>query len=186
MFDFEARDSQGKTAALRRLTDLVAVGAEKQKQVIQQALKRTIVDKLVDPENMVLVSHADHIRMRYGDAEKTVAITDHALGQLCGVTHVPKTYVNKLLSECVGMPQDVRLELLTHIFNRHFYRGIYLDKKGQKTKFLHRLMDNRLYGFLSRNYNRKLGTAAMMRPFLEQCAIHLAHPVEAESHALKN
>lgn len=190
MFDFEARDSKGKQAAVRRLSSIISIGAEAQQAVIQKVLKRSIVDRLVDPQSAEVTSQSGRLYMRY---EKTftndhVFISDNALGQMCKVTGIPKTYVNKLMAsepECVGMDESTRYDLITHLFTTHFHEGQYLDRRKQRAKFLHRLMDGHLYGFLSRNFNRKLGTKDMLRPFLERCTHHGAKPSEAHIDAVK-
>jgi hypothetical protein len=58
------------------------------------------------------------------------------------------------------MSSELRQHLVCYLFNNHFHYGLFRDKKGNPTKFLHRIMQGELWGFLSRTYNRKLGTAA--------------------------
>lgn len=186
MTDLEARDSQGKANALRTLGKTISVGEERQRTVIQHALKRVIVDKLAAPTQIHMNVDNDKLMLLYDNSpSEPVVISNHALNQICGVTGIPKAYVNKLLTECVGMPLIFRMSLLQHIFNTHFHVGAYVDRKGKPAKFLHRLMNGELFGFLSRSYNRKLGTVAMMKPFLERCAAHGAKPTEALHGHLK-
>jgi hypothetical protein len=183
--NLEARDSNGKQIAVDSLSKILSIGVEQQNAVIQRVLNTTIVDKLVDPRAVTMEEHdGGHLCFRY-DADKTAIISDHALGQMCSVARIPKTYVNLLTSECVGMSEELRKHLICYLFNNHFHYGLFVDKKGNRAKFLHRLVDDELCGFQSRNYNRKLGTKAMLRPFLEECAVHQAKPAEAYSNRLR-
>lgn len=189
MNDLEARDSQGKAKALSILTNTIAIGEARQSSIIQSALKRVIVDKLVEPSLTSVNADNDKIYLCYAnsgeDHNALFPVSNHAIGQMCNVAGIPKTYINKLMSECVGMSEVPRMALVDYIFNTHFREGVYKDRKGLPAKFLHRLMNGELVGFLSRNYNRKLGTVAMMRPFIEQCTKHGARPVEAVHSTLK-
>lgn len=183
----EARESNGKEKAIKILSNLIGAGEERQKEVIQAALKRVITDKLVAPEvTNINVSGGQVTIYRTGDnsGDKT-RVSNHALNQICSTIELPKHYVNKLLDECVGMPGLIRDELLTNIMNTHLWNGVYLDRKKEPARFLHRAMDGTLMGFLTRSYNRKLGTVAMLRPFLEECVSNGAKPTQALHSALK-
>jgi hypothetical protein len=188
----EAPDSAGKRLALEKLDNIINSGEQQQNDVIKKMLAVTITDKLVDPklmlieESSVRETYETGLELRYQQTSlNTVTITDHALGQLCGVARVPKTYANALLEGCVGMSVLIRKHLLCYLLNTHFQRGIFVDKKNNPTKFLHRISNGQLWGFLSRNYNRKLGTVAMLRPFLEECAIHGSKPIDARVSPLQ-
>jgi hypothetical protein len=185
--DLEARDSNGKQIAVSTLTKLISKGTAEQNVIIKRVLDRTITDKLVDPHAMSMEEHdSGGVALVYhGKDEKPVLVDDHALGQMCAVARIPKTYVNALRDECVGLSKEMRQHLICYLFNSHFHYGIFKDKKGNPTKFLHRLVEGQLLGFQSRNYNRKIGTKAMLRPFLEECANHGAKPVEAYGNNLR-
>lgn len=185
----EARDSNGKQLALDRLAHLITVGEDLQTKVIRKAVERVIVDKLVYPKDTsITVKGKDRVllfRNPENEEEEGVQVTNHALNQICGVLEIPKIYVNRLLDECVGMPESIRHTLLESLFNKHFQHGVFLDRKRHPAKFLQRSMDGKLHAFLSRSYNRMLGTALMMRPFLEECALAGARPTAAFHDALK-
>lgn len=186
MSNLEAFDSLGKDKAISILANIVAVGVERQKSVIQSALKRVIIDKLVEPKQFSV--HADVNRLYAYYPSVGVArfiIDNHAVNQICQTTAIPKLYVNKLMSDLVGMPEVTRMAITNYLFNYHLHEGVYVDRKNQPAKFLHRIMNGELCAFLSRSYNRKLGTVAMMRPFLEECAKHGAQPTEALHSKLK-
>jgi hypothetical protein len=183
MYDFEARDSEGKKVAFNALKRLIGVGEKHQAEVIKHALKRIIVDRLVDPRVSVIDVQNNNLYINYREVAAT--ISNHALSQMCGVAGVPKLYINKLMTECAGMSASTRQGLVVHVLNTHFREGIYLDRRKQRMKFLHRTLNGELWGFLSRSFNRKLGTVAMMRPFIEECAKQQAKPMEAHSSALK-
>lgn len=184
--DLQARDSQGRKQAVARLASLIALGESSQTQVIQHVLNRSIVDKLVDPRSARMeLGMKNELIMRYLPKGEAATVSGNALGQMCGVAEIPKTYVNKLLTKCAGMDSHVREQLTLHLFNTHFHEGKYLNRRNERTKFLHRTLNGELWGFLSRNYNRNLGVASMLRPFIEQCRQHGAKPTEAHTAALK-
>lgn len=186
MTDLEARDSQGKQKAIAILSNIVAVGVERQKDVVKSALKRVIVDYLVEPRQFNIGAENNKLLGYYPTkSADPVHINNNAVGQICKLTEIPKLYVNKLLDELLGMQEMTRMAIARYVFNAHLHEGIYLDRKGKPAKFLHRIVNGELCGFLSRNYNRKLGTVAMMRPFLEECAKHDAKPVDALHSTLK-
>lgn len=187
----EAAESQAKTQALSQLTRSISVGQERQNEVIKQVLSVTIRDKLVDPRSMTFtlpLSERDPITLHYeqGQGSEVVNLSeDHALGQLASLAKIPKLYINALRTECVGLPFVERHALLCRILNVHFQKGKFYDRRGQHTKFLHRIVQGELLGVLSRNYNRKMGTAAMLRPFLEECAREGAKPISAQKDRLR-
>lgn len=190
--DLEARETEAKKLAVEKLTNTIAKGADEQTAIIKHVMARTIVDRLVDPRLGIVEEHdSGGFSFRY-DEERQATISSHALGQMCAIARIPKTYINALTNEeapCVGMSRELRRHLVCYLFNQHFQFGIYLDRKGNRTKFLHRILPHEsgpeLCGFLSRNYNRKLGTKNMMRPFIEECTILGAKPCEAFASNLR-
>lgn len=192
--------SKAPSDALAQLNRLIEAGQDAQNSAIQRVLNVTIKDKLVDPRAMSFEQSDNHkgvtLKYRpelldtsevYRDVQphEVVRIDDHAMGQLSGIGKIPKLYINALQTDCANMPEVVRLDLLCNVLNTHFNKGAYFDRKGHRTKFLHRIVSGELLGVLSRNYNRKLGTAAMLRPFLEQCAVNGAKPVYAHLNRLQ-
>ena len=185
--DLEAVASKGRTAALERLESRMMLTQRAQAAVVKRALELTIKDKLVDPKSATF--YVDHdsrkVCLSYGREHASVTIHSHAMGQLADISQVTRLYVRRLLEGCVGMGQEDRHILLTHVLNTHFHEGIYLDRKKNPTKFLHRTVGTELRGVLSRNYNRKLGTMTMLRPFIEEAMAFGAEPVEAYSSPVK-
>lgn len=179
MSDLEARDSNGKQKALEHLTKIIAVGEDAQQVVIKRAMERVITDKLVPPAETKVNVHGKDVFIQIAGNNRGMAATNLALNQICKTLDIPKLYVNRLLEECVGMDEAHRHDLLETIFNTHFSKGDFRDRKKHSAKFLHRYMNGKLHAFLTRSYNRMLGTAMMMRPFLEECAVAGARPSEA-------
>ena len=179
MSNHEANDSNGKKRAIDQLAKQIAVGQEAQQRVIQKAMERTIKDRLVLPRTMRVGAALDKTFISLPEDTASLDITNHALGQLCSMLEIPKMYVNNLLKECAGMEGGDRWNLLETIFSMHLERGSYLDRKKKPAKFLLRYMNDKLHAVLSRSYNRMLGTAMMMQPFLMECATAGAQPTEA-------
>lgn len=185
MSDLEARDSNGKQIAIGRLSNLIAIGSDRQTEVIQKAMARAIKDKLVLPKTMEIGVVNKKTFISLPEDDRALGMTNHALGQLCTMIEIPKTYVNNLLEDCAGMDDNARWGLLQDIFKVHLQQGTFLDRKKKPAKFLLRYMNDKLHAVLSRSYNRMLGTAMMMQPFLAECANAGAKPTEALYDDLK-
>jgi hypothetical protein len=184
--ELEAKDSKKKELAKQRLSSLVTKGIAQQQYLVETVTKMVIVDRLVGPRSMRFF-----IRSEDNDPNKTGVmkilyerpgqiggddrfIHNHALGQLASVAGMPKVYVNTLLTGPYW-----RQELLCYNLDDLYHKGVFLDRKKEPAKFLHRMVGNELRGFLSRSYNRKLLTAPLLRAFVEACAQHSAGPVSA-------
>lgn len=187
--DLEALDSSAKSVALKQLQGKVQVSKQVQSSIIADALKLTIKDKLVDPKRTSFLMQPKpliyyHNATGIGRSDQAL-IHPHALGQIADVANIPRTYVRKLLEGCVGMDPDKRLGLLERCLDTHMREGVFLDRRKNPTKFLHRMVEGELRGFLSRNYNRKLGSMTMLRPFIEECTRFGAQPIDVWRNSVK-
>lgn len=175
--ELTAKESAKKKLAEERLRARVAKGATEQDRVIQLAVNTVIVDRLVYPHKMKFVAGDEDIALVYdrdGERDKLFTLHTHALGQMASVAGMPRLYVAALRCDV-----DWRLDLLAHNLNELFHKGTFIDRKRQPAKFLHRLVGSEVRGFLSRNYNRKLLTAPLLRAFVESCGEHKAGPTQA-------
>jgi hypothetical protein len=154
----------------------ILIGEEHRNSIIQKVLSTHIIDKLVSPESMRIVHDNHDFFVEYSNGYQA-RIHRHAMGQLAGTAGIPRRYVSALRDGVVSMPSRDRHDLLCHVFNTHYTKGEYLDRSRKPTKFLHRTVDGELRGFLSRNFNRRIGSVAMLRPFIEKCQEHYAAPV---------
>lgn len=181
-----ARDSSASQAARKRLEEYVQRSEAQQNTVLTQLMKSVIVDKLVPPgsmhfqtftppgANLPSVAERD-LKLRVGLDEYT--IHQHALGQMADVCGLTRAYQTKLKDS----GQLWKLALLEHNLQTLFRNGEFRDRRGNQKRFLVRVVDKQIRGFLSQNYNRKLMTAPLLRTFIEHCRSHHAGPVETSA-----
>lgn len=171
--------SKKTSLAQERLEARFNIGQREQDKLLEQVANMHIRDRLVPPAKMRF--HTDKKPMLfYGIDQAGVDIHPHALGQMCSVAGITKTYVNRLLSG-----EAWEQELFDHNLNTLFQKGTYLDRARNPTKFLHRLVGNELRGFLSRNFNRHLASLPLLRGFVQSCAQVGARPVEATTSSVR-
>lgn len=156
---------------------------EEQEQALLATVGRTvIVDRLVPPTGMNFCQRpGEDVRIDYGRGEGALLVHRHALGQLCAKVQLPISYVNLLQSK-----EDWRQELLAYNLNELFHKPLWVERGGTPTRFLHRIVDNQLRGFLSRRYNRHLASAPLLRAFIDVCQKLGARPIEASSSPVRN
>jgi len=98
-----------------------------------------------------------------GELRETVTIHPHAMRQICAKVSLPTNYA-KLLSE------HTRGRLLLSLnLSELFSFDEWLSKDGRKIKFLHRIVDGQLRGFISRRFNRHLVSGPMLHAFSVAC-----------------
>lgn len=95
---------------------------------------------------------------------KEVALHSHALGQLCDLVGLPRTWLNKLNVES---EDRWRRNMLVADLNTLFDRIKLLNARKQPAEFLHRRVGNELRAVLTQSYNRHLVSLAVLQPFLE-------------------
>lgn len=163
-----------------------ARGEAEEQKLINTVAQTVIVDKLVPPKAMSFwidgaQPSGDCVRLQYG-GETSVTVHRHALNQLAQKVSMPMTYLNMLH----GSADAWKHELLTHNLNELYHRPDWLERGGNTTKFLHRVVGNELRGFLSRRYNRYLASAPLLRAYVDQCRAEGARPVEATSSPVRS
>ncbi len=173
-------------SAEQRLEHRFDIGEREQNKLVEQVANLHIRDKLVPPTRMYLLCpKPGQVRISYStDDPKGILVHPHALGQLCGRAGIPKVYVNRLIKG-----QDWERSLFEYNLTTLFTKGKYLDRSGNPTKFLHRLVGSgeeaELRGFLSRNFNRHLASLPLLRGFVMACREVGARPIEATASAVR-
>lgn len=154
-------------------------------RLLTQIANLVIRDKLVAPKAMNFFVRSDgtnrpeSIVLQYQGGE-TVTLHRHAIGQLAGKVELPITYLNKL---------DVkhnawRLDLLCHNLQTLFQNTAF-EKGSEQPRFLHRIVNGELRGFLSRRFNRHLASLPLLRAFVESVHQCEAKAIEATSTDLR-
>ena len=167
-------DRKSNERVYARLQSRINLGVKEQQALIDRVVQMVIRDKLVPPASTKFrVSEGTRLKVIYPNEE--CIIHRHALGQLASKVELPMTYVSKLHD---GHRDPWRLELLAHNMNELFSKTPFRDRNGQP-KFLHRIVNGELRGFLSRRFNRHLASAPLLRSFLDTCKEVGAEPVEA-------
>lgn len=192
-------DEEKYEEARKRMFERTKRGKAEQQALLDTVTKTVIVDRLVAPRSMEFIARdMDELHLLYQMPEgtlgpdKTVAkIHRHALNQLCAKVGFPMTYLNSL-NKYVGKPsltskmtEDWKRRLLCHNLNELFHQPEWIERGGDATRFLHRIVDGELRGFLSRRYNRHLASAPLLRAFIDACEAQDAVPIEAQSSPVR-
>lgn len=180
--DLIAKKSQAEMRARSRLNLLVTKSEKEQDRVLTQMMQHVIIDKLVYPQALDFIWIEEQLQVRFHvpirlpgkkqDNAERYRIHNHAIGQMADVSGLTRTYLRRLEAG-----EEWMHDLLCHNFDELFNKGKFVDRKGERKRFLVRLVGNQIRGFLSQNYNRKLTTAPLLRSFIEECRAQHAGPV---------
>ena len=186
----EARDSKKLKDAVERLQQRIRLGAASQQAVLERAAKTIIKDRLVPPKAFTFFTQSiGVVKGAYlgtgpqgaDDLADVVAIHPHALRQMAAVAGMPGSYVTKLQNRSHDEKDTWPTDLACHNLNELFTKGTFKTRRGEPARYLHRVVNGEVRGFLSRIFNRKLGTLNLLRPFIERCQTYQAGPVEAST-----
>ena len=179
----EATSSAKKARAEERLNQRVVAGAKQQHDAIQAAMSMVIVDRLYYPEKMEFASaplSEQQMLLRYKEEDKAYFIHSHALGQMADVAGIARPYVNRLRDG-----NQWERELLSHNLNELFHKGEFVDARGNKKRYLRRVVGDEVRGFQGRSFGRHLATAPLLRTFVETCGEFQAGPIEAVTTSVR-
>ena len=166
-----AANSKAATDQFDRMVEDVKGGWQKYEQVLRHISEQVIDDQLDFPADLSVSAdnYADNgkqLELSYMKRGKSVKISRHAMQQLCGIAEFPLAYSNKLVSECAGMPERTRLDLLEGCLNTHLQRGMYRSR-SKDSQLLSRVVQGTLRGLLSNRYNLLLPTVPLLAAFME-------------------
>ena len=174
---FDAKEN-AKIGMAKRLLQ----GEAEEKALVQKVAAMVIQDKLVPPlaTQFGILSMGElekdfrfSLRISYPGLQDQ-KIHRHAMGQLCQKVELPISFANKLSAE----KELWKLSLLQHNLNELVHKTEWKEQKSGPTRFLHRIVDGELRGFLSRRYNRYLASRPLLQAFAEQARMMGARPVE--------
>lgn len=167
--------------AREKLQAQIRAGQAHGDELLQKVSATVIRDRLVPPHAVMFHAKDDTLNLhaKYESGED-VLIHKHALQQLAQKVEFPLTYSTKLMNSDLW-----RRDLLAYNLNELYGNQSFVDRKGNPAKFLHRLVGNELRGFLSRNYNRNVASAPMLRSFLSACKEVGAKPISSFASDVK-
>lgn len=178
---YNISDSAKASLAKERLDTRFRIGRREQDRLVEQVANLHIRDKLVPPTKMSIRTAPDgKPKLFYEGSEEGLGIHPHAMGQMCSVSGMPKTYASRLMGG-----SEWERELFDHNMNTLFHKGKYLDRSRASTRFLHRIVGTELRGFLSRNFNRHLASLPLLRGFVMACDKVGALPIEATTSSVR-
>ena len=157
------------------------------KSVMEQVDKMVIRDLRFHPSNVEFSSEGGtsraplvlHYHRSDGTKIETVTVHPHALRQLCAKVSFPISYAKTLATHDPGR------SLFEFNMNRLFDFEPWVLKNGQKIRFLHRIVNGQLRGFISRRFNRHLVSGPMLHAFLVSCEDVGAKVVAASSNDVR-
>lgn len=176
--------------AMRKVEKRTAIGAQEEAALLQTVAKTIIVDKLVPPESMVFERDEEELKLSYQMSgsmmRQRVTLHSHAFGQLCAKVNIPMNFAN-MLRTVERSPEDWwKPELLALNLNTFFHKTEWKGTSSGPARFLHRIVDGELRGFLSRRYNRFLASAPLLSAFVDVCRFQGAKPIEASSTPVRS
>lgn len=181
--DLKAKESAAERLARQRLSSRVTKSEEEQNRVLTQMMEHVIVDKLVYPQALNFIWIDNQLQVRFHvplslpgkkqDNAERYRTHNHAIGQMADVSGLTRTFLRRLEAS----DEEWMHDLLCYNFDELFGKGKFVDRKGERKRFLVRLVGNQIRGFLSQNFNRKLTTAPLLRAFIEECRALYAGPV---------
>jgi hypothetical protein len=180
-----------KEDAERSVAARVETGRKAEHDLIEIVKKTVIVDKLVPPSAPAMRfcigvrSQNNELLLEYsnGYEHQPVSIHPHAFGQLCEKVKLPMTYANMLHGK---EKESWQVNLLCDNLNTLFYNTPFKSTQGQSPRFLHRIVNDQLRGFLSRRFNRYLASAPLLSAFVDVCRAQGAQPIDADSSAVRS
>lgn len=181
--DYGIKEKDPKVlAAQRTILSYIQVGEKEQEKLVDYCARNIPRDRYVPPHLMefgvdgrldtnldtaaVVLSYATGPKADPRSNMEAVSIHKHALGQLCDLAGLPRPWLN-VTNE--ASTKGWRREMLARDLNTLFENQVFLNRRKQPAKFLHRLVGNELRAVLTQSYNRRLVSAAVLRPFLEVC-----------------
>lgn len=166
--------SPGASAAYNRVMERVRVGEAQVKSVVNLARTMVIKNKLVGASSVKFAAGSKgQLVLLYPNDGQQYNIHRNALNQLCAKVKFPMRYTSTL----EGQGKTWATDLLGYNLEQ-LYQNIY---EGKEERFLHRIVDAELRGFLSKKYNLHLATSSMMEAFIQSCVRSMAMPAEAVS-----
>lgn len=190
--DYEIANTKDVQAARKKILAHIQLGDKEANRLIEFCAANIPRDSYVHPRAMELdlepprapdYHNESPLLMAYLQKPKTFCkIHPHALGQLCDLIGLPRTWMNKL-----NVPSENRWKrsLLMHSLNTSFYNTTLLNARKKEAEFLHRKVGNELRAVLTQSYNRHLVSAVVLMPFLEVCAELGVKPVRAQITDMK-
>lgn len=185
--ELKAAASAAAEVARSRLSKRIKKSEDEQNRVLTTMMQHVIVDKLVDPRILDFIWKQDQLQVRFGvpislpgpkmDNAQRYRIHNHAIGQMADTSGLTRTYLRRLSDSS----EDWMHDLLCHNLDWLFQKGRFVDRKGNQKRYLARLVNDEIRGFLSQNYNRKLSTAPLLRSYIEACRELGAGPVSVQA-----
>jgi len=173
-------DTNRARKAQELLTKRLAFGKDKGGELLNQVSSMVIKDSLVLPSDMQLSLLGQEIRLTPSSGGVPWKVHNHALGQLSEVFKYPRVYYNRLLDGVLNIPVSQCRAKLVADLNWHTSEARLKDRRGNSAKYLCRVVDGELRGFLSRVFNRHLASAPLLRAFLSACKGSGLVPVDAQ------
>lgn len=187
IYDYLMINTEKNSPIYRAVEEKIRVGMSQERQVIEKVSSMVIKDRLVAQRSMEFSHNGKSLQLAYPSSEK-VFIHPHALSQLCAKATIPMEYVNRMNRVDADSSEhcDWRLSVLSQLLNSHFSNMNFGDKRSSgPAKFLHRIVGERLLGFVSRRFNRHLQSEVLLHSFIRAVANNGAHVVEGYSSDVK-
>lgn len=159
-----------------RLLSQIETGQRRAAEIREFINRMVIQDVLVPPKRMKFEPAEHNLKLTI-PPDVTLSIHPHAMSQMCQKVGFPtRPYGAQLLRSKYGT------ELFAHSLNVLFTNM--QVKEG--TRYLHRVVDGEVRGFLGRRFGRHIASKPLLDAFLGSCAKSEAQPVDAYKSSVRS
>jgi len=171
-----ARQNAATVQAYNTLNSYFARGREEGMALFEKIRKLIIVDYMVFTKDMLFTPDSPLIyrpTLKAGGADKTLNFTvhPHALRQMATCVNIPSSFVNTLVSGA-----DWERRELTDLLTERFNKLDFAQRGGGGDRFMNRVVDNEVRGFVSRMFARHISSAPILEAFVKACGKYGAMP----------
>lgn len=157
------------------------IGLESAQKLIDSISSRIIVDRQYLPGDLTFTTVNGRQAVLYpNEPDKPYLLHGHALAQLCSKMRIPMNYARPLEEG-----EEYEKTLLTHSMNELIPRIPTKSAKGVDLRYLHRLVGDELWGFLSTRFARHISSQPNLAAFIEGCNEVSARPLEALDRGIR-
>lgn len=181
-YGISEKESPAYRRARNQILTTIQLGRDAQARLVEYCARNIPRDRYVHPGLMqfevqggedvnpdtapVILTYARGQPAKPWGSVEAMRLHKHALGQLCDIAGLNRPWLN---TNNVDSGNGWRRDLLVHDLNTLFKHQVFLNRRKQPAKFLHRLVADEVRAVLTQSYNRHLVSTAVLQPFLAVC-----------------
>lgn len=172
----EKHMSEKALAAKARLQREISLSVDKQKTIVDSVNNMLIKDYLVQPSQMTFKRYGTGVKVLFDG--KDFDVHAHALSQLAGVLEYPRVYMSNLRRGVAGIDVPSCINKMVEDINWHSRNAVLKDRKKKDARYLLRVVNQEVRGYLSSSFKRHLASKPLMGAFLTACGDYFLQPID--------